>query len=276
MRKFRFLRRWSKGFTLIELLVVIAIIAILIALLVPAVQKVRDAAARTQCINNLKQIGLGAQTYHDTYKRMVGCGGNAGSNNPVVWCAQFQILPYVEQAPLYQAENQQFKAGANTTALYPTGMSQAAVVPIYLCPARTRQSGYAPIPNANAPGFGGPHTDYKWNAVSFNFTNDSSGLNGTYNKVTLASITNANGSSNTILSGEGSIDSNFAATGGAWSQGWDEDIFAGNYGGTCRSSNVIVADAPNNGGNNNYWGGRTPASACSPSATAAPVWSPTR
>src|SRR5438445_4191870 len=99
-----------RGFTLIELLVVIAIIAILIALLVPAVQKVRAAAARTQCINNLKNIALGCHNYHDTTKWLPpGVVGPPVANgiSTFTWAAPHIgalsfILPYVDQAPLFQ------------------------------------------------------------------------------------------------------------------------------------------------------------------------------
>jgi prepilin-type N-terminal cleavage/methylation domain-containing protein len=97
--------RNRKGFTLIELLVVIAIIAILIALLVPAVQKVRYAAARTQTMNNMKQLALAAHAYHDTNKKLVYNGGygsiaNAGVNGSGSW--GYQILPFIDQWPLYK------------------------------------------------------------------------------------------------------------------------------------------------------------------------------
>ena len=91
--------RW-RGFTLIELLVVIAIIAVLIALLLPAVQQAREAARRTQCKNNLKQMGLALHNYHDVFNKFP-----IGSNNTSVgqWGCPFwtAVLPYVDEAPMY-------------------------------------------------------------------------------------------------------------------------------------------------------------------------------
>lgn len=88
-----------RGFTLVELLVVIAIIGVLIALLLPAVQQAREAARRIQCNNNLKQIGLAVQTYHDTYRNKIPFNtmGNSGSNPSFF----VRLLPFIEQSAAY-------------------------------------------------------------------------------------------------------------------------------------------------------------------------------
>src|ERR1035438_9110230 len=132
------------GFTLIELLVVIAIIAILIALLVPAVQKVRDAAAMTDCRNRIKQLALGCHNYHDAFKILPrnGAPNNPGSGNPsgagccgpsdARWSWLARILPYIDQGPVYQ------QAGIPTTAPANSVVTQGIIaqpITMFFCPA---------------------------------------------------------------------------------------------------------------------------------------------
>jgi len=244
-------KRWA--FTLIELLVVIAIIAILIALLVPAVQKVREAAARTQCTNNLKQIGLGTQGYHDTYK-MLPVDGCTGSANPKDWCPQFQILPYIEQGPMWT-----FVMTSATNNGGNSNWNAAAGVPIYVCPSRPHASIYA-TGGGSSPSLLGPFTDYKLNGISFSSANCNWGFGQIGGpKITLGAMSNQNGTSNTSYIIEGSMDLNFAA-GNVSTSGWDECIFSGGYGGTTRWQNwpILDPDGAGNNGNNNYFGGPHP------------------
>jgi len=121
-----------KGFTLIELLVVIAIIAVLIALLLPAVQSAREAARRSQCINNLKQFGLAIHNYHGTVDSLPPGHFGTGWND---WNATTMLLPYMEQVQLYNAIN-----FANTGCSACPGVSynstyNRAKITVLLCPS---------------------------------------------------------------------------------------------------------------------------------------------
>jgi prepilin-type N-terminal cleavage/methylation domain-containing protein/prepilin-type processing-associated H-X9-DG protein len=127
------LRAVRRGFTLVELLVVIAIIAILIGLLLPAVQKVRDAADRAHCQNNLKQWALAMHNYHDVYKHFpIGA-----RNNPrQTWV--MHLWPYIEQTPLSNRDN------LNIPFYVPPGTIGGTLdglcgqwVPLYYCPSDT-------------------------------------------------------------------------------------------------------------------------------------------
>jgi prepilin-type N-terminal cleavage/methylation domain-containing protein len=149
------LRAAPQGFTLVELLVVIAIIAILMALLVPAVQKVRQAAARTQCGNNLKQIALALQAYNSERKAFphgAATGYTGAPTGPYVHGWVVEILPYIEQGDAYRLLN---------LAGYDTGWSEATFgatlggtsIGIFRCPlANVPQTGvYGSAGNPNLP-----------------------------------------------------------------------------------------------------------------------------
>ncbi len=174
-----------RGFTLIELLVVIAIIAILIGLLLPAVQKVRSAAARLQCFNNLKQLGVAAQNYQSTFGYLP-CPGSGdavanvgGSTQPGGW--SFQVLPFIEQNAIF------------TTA------AVKIPVKVFLCPGRSRQP---TIPNDTS--HGGVYTGWAVGDYAINVIPFGGGTNG--DPVTQLSILGiTDGSSNTIAYGEKSV-----------------------------------------------------------------------
>jgi prepilin-type N-terminal cleavage/methylation domain-containing protein len=149
-------RRTKSGFTLIELLVVIAIIAILIGLLLPAVQKVREAAARLKCQNNLKQLGIATHNYHDSFNFLPTAGSSDGlpiSTKPAAgncggWiCGEgtnwaVHILPFIEQAALYNRLTFYGDAGwtddqnqPGSSALNNVNQSVNVAIPMFRCPS---------------------------------------------------------------------------------------------------------------------------------------------
>ena len=160
-------RRSSTGFTLIELLVVIAIIAVLIALLLPAVQAAREAARRSQCVNNLKQFGLALHNYHDAFACFPFGKGNCYMSTvpgaPVYarWSAHSQILGFLEQQPLFNAIN--FDLPPETPNVSLTGMTfepayqdpnranatiSRITIAMFLCPSDPASGGDWPAGNS--------------------------------------------------------------------------------------------------------------------------------
>lgn len=211
-------RRSLRGFTLIELLVVIAIISVLIALLLPAVQQAREAARRTQCKNNLKQIGLAFHNYQDAFRVLPDggndnttgsnhasypCGDCCNANNRGEWNWMYQIMPMIDQANL--------QAVTTDSVIY------ASPVSAYFCPTRRRPGIYGSSAKSDYAGNAGDgQTSYNGSVIR----------RSCVKSVDFASI--VDGTSNTILVGEKQTNiKNFGGSGGdneAYvNSGWDQD-----------------------------------------------------
>jgi prepilin-type N-terminal cleavage/methylation domain-containing protein len=207
--------RIRQGFTLIELLVVIAIIAVLIGLLLPAVQKVREAAARSKCSNNLKQMALAWHNYESSYGKIL----IAHELNPYKGGWLVKLLPYIEQDALYQQiQNYNGPQSAGYGGMRYTPMC-TTLVPTYICPSEPR-GGNDLIYNANKITPGTPQYDTAYATTCYRgvagwdiydgmsppytypgYTNPNhEGLLNAYNPKTIAAV--PDGLSNTLIIGE--------------------------------------------------------------------------
>lgn len=194
-------RKPRLAFTLIELLVVIAIIAILVALLLPAVQQAREAARRSSCKNNLKQLGIALHNYHD----VVGClplgaikapSNSSAGTSGYVWVRY--ILPYIEQSAMYDAWNEDipYHNGTNLPLIRTT-------IPTLLCPSDTATKTWNNAPNYNyAVNYGNtsigrrsPFNSVNFKIAPFHYSNNHTGKSYRLRDMT-------DGTTNTMLMAE--------------------------------------------------------------------------
>src|SRR5436190_7546915 len=190
--------RRRHGFTLIELLVVIAIIAVLIGLLLPAVQKVREAAARAKSQNNLKQIALAVHDFNDAYQGKLPALTDLGTGAPTGWGYQslfFNILPYVEQDNVYRV----FQKATPSLYFRPTTGAARTIIPTYLSPADSTASNGTTMTAVAAPAVGGgaaitagEYATTSYAANGYVFRSNTGGLPRTF----------VDGTSNTIMFAE--------------------------------------------------------------------------
>jgi prepilin-type N-terminal cleavage/methylation domain-containing protein/prepilin-type processing-associated H-X9-DG protein len=250
------------AFTLIELLVVIAIIAVLIGLLLPAVQKVRESAARSQCINNLHQIGIGVQTFHDSYGYLPVNGGYPGfaqrglagpvettgpggiidkwgvgdpslAGSKQTGSYAYSILPFIEQANVFNG---------------PVAQAVGTPIKTYACPSRRSPDPQTvPIPDPYNIGWSANTRGITaWGKNDYPANSTLIGGRGTIRRLEHIK----DGTSNTILAGQKVMDPRDYTT-GSWY--WDEPYFLGGNGGNGRNGTACLQDTvgvnfPNNWG----------------------------